>query len=346
LSTAQVAHHLTAYQNAAWLPNTYGSEYGWKTYPVTFQGHELRAHVQPAATPQNIRRVEWSPNHLRAWRKAAYWAAGGHNPELPVIDDHDLIVRMVLSGLTFKHIPECLYFYRVHGGNTVARDNALIQRLTQDVYDRNITALAERFACDGERRIPKPTKREPNRVSVSKGLKLIDLCGAIDTAPGYEPLDISLGPNLDKKWPLEDDSVGVIRAHDAIEHLKDPVHTMNEAYRVLAPGGFFMIRVPSTTGPMIRTPAMDGGDFHWVASAARGAFQDPTHVSFWNENSFWYYTKASHARYLAGLKARFQAIRLRTFYPDEFCQQYAIPYVEAHLIALKDGYEPMGIVEI
>jgi len=151
---------------------------------------------------------------------------------------------------------------------------------------------------------------------------------------------------LDERWPLEDNSVGVIRAHDAIEHLKDPVHVMNEAYRVLAPGGFFLIRVPSTTGPMIRTPAMDGGDFHWVASAGRGAFQDPTHVSFWNENSFWYYTKRSHARYLRGLKARFQAIRRRTFYPDDFHQQHAIPYVEAHLVALKDGYEPMGLVEI
>ena len=175
---------------------------------------------------------------------------------------------------------------------------------------------------------------------------MIDLCGAIDTQPGYEPLDISLGHNLDERWPLEDNSVGVIRAHDAIEHLKDPVHVMNEAYRVLAPGGFFLIRVPSTTGPMIRTPAMDGGDFHWVASAGRGAFQDPTHVSFWNENSFWYYTKRSHARYLRGLKARFQAIRRRTFYPDDFHQQHAIPYVEAHLVALKDGYEPMGLVEI
>ncbi len=350
LSADQNAQRLAdqeVYQSAAWLPNTYGAEYGWKTYPVTFQGHELQAHVQPPATPQNIRRVEWSPNHFRAWRKAAYWAVGGHNPELPVIDDHDLIVRMFLSGLTFKHVPECLYFYRVHGGNTVARDNALIQRLTQNVYDQNIYALAEKFARDGERRV-----KRAKSTTVSKGLKLIDLCGAIDTAPGYEPLDISLGHNLDKKWPLEDHSVGVIRAHDAIEHLRSPIHTLNEAYRVLAPGGFLLIRVPSTTGPMIRTPIQntcvegDGGEFHWVASAGRGAFQDPTHVSFWNENSFWYYTKSSFARYLKGMKARFQVIRLRTFYPDDFHQEHAIPYVEAHLVALKDGYEPMGIVEI
>ena len=331
--------HREAHKNARWIPNTYSSEYGWKTYPVTFQGHELRAHVQPPATPQNLRRVEWSPNHLRAWHKDAYWKVGGHNADLPVIDDHELIVRMFLAGLRFKHIPECLYFYRVHNGNTVARDNALIQRLTQDVYDQNITALAEKFARD-------------TLTADGYYLTKIDLCGAIDTAPGYQPLDLSLGHDLDQRWPLEDNSVGVIRAHDAIEHLKDPIHTMNEAYRVLAPGGFLLIRVPSTTGPMIRTPieetvvARDGGEFHWVASAGRGAFQDPTHVSFWNENSFWYYTKGSHARYLKGLRARFQAIRLRTYYPDDFHQEHAIPYVEAHLVALKEGYEPMGIVEI
>ncbi len=115
---------------------------------------------------------------------------------------------------------------------------------------------------------------------------------------------------------------------------------------MLAPGGFFLIRVPSTTGPMIRTPAMDGGDFHWVASAGRGAFQDPTHVSFWNENSFLYYTRSAQARYVPRITARFQVARLRTFYPDDHCAQNAIPYVEAHLIALKDGYSPMGLVEI
>jgi hypothetical protein len=45
---------------------------------------------------------------------------------------------------------------------------------------------------------------------------------------------------------------------------------MNELYRVLADHGVAEIIVPSTDGP--------------------GAFQDPTHRSFWNRNSFRYYT--------------------------------------------------------
>jgi SAM-dependent methyltransferase len=331
-------------QGGHWAPNLYDSSFGWEHYPVTFQGHELLAHKQPAATPQNLRLVDWSPNHLRAWRTAAYWAVGGHNPSYPVIDDHELIVRMYLSGLTFKHIEECLYFYRVHDKNTVATDNQRIRNFTQKVYDEYITPLAEKFTKSQSYvdRMPTVIGGDP----VVSPLRLIDLCGGIDTAPGYEPLDLSLGHDLNVTWPLEESSVGVIRAQDAIEHLKDPIHTMNEAHRVLAPGGFFLIRVPSTTGPIIRTPAMDGGEFHWVASAGRGAFQDPTHVSFWNENSFWYYTKATHARYLPAYTGRFQVARMRTFYPDDFSAQHAIPYVEAHLIALKEGYKPMGLVEI
>lgn len=75
--------------------------------------------------------------------------------------------------------------------------------------------------------------------------------------------------DLSKPWPFEDNSIDQIRAFDAIEHLPNKIHTMNEAYRCLKHDGVFEIMVPSTE--------------------AMGAFQDPTHVSFWNRNSFWYY---------------------------------------------------------
>lgn len=331
-----------------WASNVYRADCGWTNYPVTFQGHELLAQPNPPITPQNIRRVEWAPNHLRAWRASAYWKVGGHNPELPVIDDHELIVRCYLHGIVMRHIPKCLYFYRVHKEQTVTQKNALIQELTGQIYDKYIFELAEKFAdCSTQ---TKPGPYAP--------LRKIDLCGGIDTYKDYEPIDKTTGYDLDESWDpplweitrngtrsmpvpnpagLKDNSVGVIRAFDAIEHLKSPIHTMNEAYRVLAPGGFLFIQVPSTDG--------------------RGAFQDPTHVSFWNENSFWYYTRASHARYIPDFKGRFQLAKLRSYFPGDtldeegrlvpgFHRQNAIPYVEAHLIALKPGYEPMGEVLI
>jgi SAM-dependent methyltransferase len=83
----------------------------------------------------------------------------------------------------------------------------------------------------------------------------------------FPPADIIA--DLTKPWPWEDNSVEDIRAWDIIEHLADKNFTMNEAFRVLQPGGKFDIIVPTTDG--------------------RGAWQDPGHVSFWNRNSFFYY---------------------------------------------------------
>lgn len=84
--------------------------------------------------------------------------------------------------------------------------------------------------------------------------------------PADELVDLA-GP-----WPWETSSVAEIRAFDLIEHLPDPKHTMNEAWRVLVPGGRFDIEVPTTDG--------------------RGWAQDPGHICWppWNRNSFFYYT--------------------------------------------------------
>ncbi len=92
----------------------------------------------------------------------------------------------------------------------------------------------------------------------------------IQSMPG-----VNVVANLEEEWPWEDNSVHYIRAFDIFEHLHDPINTMNEAWRVLGHGGLLELWVPSTDG--------------------RGAFQDPTHVSFWNRNSLFYYSKKYYA---------------------------------------------------
>lgn len=81
--------------------------------------------------------------------------------------------------------------------------------------------------------------------------------------------------DLSKPWPWPDSSVEEIRAWDIIEHLPNPLDTMNEAFRVLVPGGRFDIQVPTTDG--------------------RGWAQDPGHICWppWNRNSFFYYTQGN-----------------------------------------------------
>jgi len=79
--------------------------------------------------------------------------------------------------------------------------------------------------------------------------------------------------DLSMHWPWPDSTVDFIVARDIIEHLPNKIQTMNEAWRVLKPRGIIRIEVPTTDGP--------------------GAFQDPTHVSFWHLNSFKYYERGN-----------------------------------------------------
>ena len=156
------------------------------------------------------------------------------------------------------------------------------------------------------------------------GKLAIDLGGRFGSPPGYLAVDQRDTPiiaDLNGTWPMADNSVGVVRAADVFEHLRDPIHTMKELYRVLAPGGYALIQVPSTDG--------------------RGAFQDPTHVSYWNENSFLYYTNAQWARYI-DMPVRFQAMRLLTTPADE----RGVCWTYAHLVSLKNGYRPPGEIKL
>lgn len=104
----------------------------------------------------------------------------------------------------------------------------------------------------------------------------VDLCCGLSKPEGYIGVDQFEGNNVDiiadlnGRFPFDDNSVDVVRAYDAIEHLKDRIHTMNEIWRICKPNAIVEISVPSTDG--------------------RGAFQDPTHVSFWNIHSFMYYS--------------------------------------------------------
>ena len=132
------------------------------------------------------------------------------------------------------------------------------------------------------------------------GMKLnLGCCDAL--LPGYVNVDIVPGPgvvvaDLREPWPWDTGSIGEVRAWDVIEHLPDRIRTMNELWRVLRPGGTAEIAVPTTDGT--------------------GAFQDPTHVSFWNRRSFLYFEAGNpyRERFAAhyGIEAKFRVLAERT----------------------------------
>ncbi|TAG03659.1 MAG: glycosyltransferase [Betaproteobacteria bacterium] len=307
---------------------TYNLEHGWTQYEVEIYGRKYLAMRSFPPTPDALVSIYYAPNHVRAWSREAYWRAGGHDPSFRVADDHDLITRTYLTGCGFHHIEKCLYLYRMHegGGNTYIQHNAEIVARTQQIGQRDIGAIVAQWCAQNN-------------------LPMLDLGGAHNRTPGYLAVDLDGGDvNCDIRFglPYADNSVGCIRAYDFLEHInhcpdstcthgnggksaKCVVGIMNECYRVLAPGGWMLTRTPSTDG--------------------RGAFQDPTHVSFWNPNSFWYYTRREQANFVRGIHCRFQGNRIWQDYPSEWHKAHNILYVYANLVALK-GQRVAGVCEI
>jgi len=256
----------------------YDARYGWTYRDFDYKGHPLDETISMAPTAASVSKIWGAPNHVRAFRRTLYDKIGGYDPTLPVTDDLDLMCRMFLE-TEFLHLNEPLYLYRVHGENTWLDPdvNKFIQTNTYALSDKYLPQMAEAW-----------TRRQ--------GLRCVELGGRMAASKGFETVDLQdadIVADLNERWPFEDNSIGVVRAFDIFEHLNDPIHTMRELYRVLAPGAYAFIQVPSTDG--------------------RGAFQDPTHVSFWNENSFLYYTHKYWNKYISpGCDVRFQPVRLFT----------------------------------
>ena len=270
----------------------YNPDYGWTHRMFEWQGKELFAMNSQPLYPGRLGYVWFAPDHVRAWRKSVYEQIGGHKFNLSVCDDLDLMHRLYMV-TKYKHIPRVLYIYRITENNTWKKKNKLVQSETESIYNQNIYKLAERFA-------------EIN------GLKKVDLCSGGNKPEGYTGIDKHSGDimhDLENGIPLPDNSCGVVRAHDALEHIKNQQLLMREIHRVLVPGGLLLSKTPSTDG--------------------RGAFQDPTHVSFWNQNSFWYWTRIQ-AKYIHNDKM-FRECKLSTEFPDQWCRDNNIPYVIAHL---------------
>ncbi len=137
--------------------------------------------------------------------------------------------------------------------------------------------------------------------------------GAADRAfPGFIGVDVAPPADqiadLAKTWPWPQSSVEEILAYDVCEHIGDisygdtefdfanrhrlgRIHFLNEAWRVLTPGGIMRLETPD-------------------ASRGVGYFQDPSHVSPYVLSTFKYFEHGAFARERLGdsygIKARFK----------------------------------------
>jgi len=148
----------------------------------------------------------------------------------------------------------------------------------------------------------------PVKINLGCGNKKLD---------GYTNIDIQERVNPDivcdvlKGLPYENNSVDEVRAWDFLEHIKigKTIGVIEEIWRVLKPGGKFESFTPD-------------------AEYGQGAFQDPTHVSFWVEDS-WLYFSVPVYRDLYDIKASFK-IEMRRINTDPMRRIFHI-----HVVAIK-----------
>jgi glycosyltransferase involved in cell wall biosynthesis len=302
---------------------------GWDYYRHRFENKDYLIPRSFEIGPRSLGEIFFAPNHVRAWVTESYWNAGGHDASIPIADDHDLLCRTYLAGINMVYIPKVLYFYRRHPDSHCLTDNVRVQEFQLANFNRYMHPLIFEWC-----------KREE--------LKMIDL-GGLHNCPreqGFEALDYRgrveypydfFDEKLDKV--LKDGSVGCFRAVDFLEHISpmngsanhNVVTFMNRIYQKLADRGWLISA----------TPAVSDRD----GKIGRGAFQDPTHVSFWSPNNFWYFTNREHAKYVPEISCRFQEVRIWVEYPDDWHRQVHIPYLFADVMAVKsDKLVPGGML--
>lgn len=254
---------------------------GWEYYE--FNGKPINRTFK--VTARSLCEIYWAPDHVRVWTRDAYVTAGGHDENMYVGDDHDLMIRTYLTGAEFIQIPYPLYNYYIHGSNTCVVDVNEVTLQQNSNRNKYLHQLIQEWC-----------KRE--------NLKNINF-------------------NFNNHGSLAANSVGCISVGDVLTTVPTGasiINLMNYFYKSLVPGGWLLINVPSTDG--------------------KGAFCDPTRVSFWNDLSFRYYTDKGAAACVSGLTCKFQQVVLETYFPSEWHKKNNVPYVRSDMSALKGQTQP------
>jgi glycosyltransferase involved in cell wall biosynthesis len=129
---------------------TYGDSwgFGYGSYREEWlNGRTYMVTNAPDINSKTIRHIVSVPNHIRAWTREAYQASGGHNPDVHVCDDYELVLRTFLT-TRMVHIQRfgyIQYFNNSSSGNTQWQRNTEIQRLVKYFRARYEAQIHERF---------------------------------------------------------------------------------------------------------------------------------------------------------------------------------------------------------
>lgn len=137
--------------NENWECQTYpeGFAFAYGKYKQEeYNGKMMSVADQHNINPITIRHIVGVPNHVRAWRRSTYFEIGGHNRNLTIADDYELIVRTFLKTVTCK-IPKLGYvqflYNNANGQNTHDMARADIQRRVRTIGYYYNEQIRDRF---------------------------------------------------------------------------------------------------------------------------------------------------------------------------------------------------------
>ena len=109
--------------------------------PLNGDQHDYQECICVPINPKTIRHIVGVPNHIRVWDKKFYDSIDGHNTDLRVVDDYELVVRSFLANGKFLHLDRLGYLQVFTGDNTTDKRRDEIQILVDSVlakYDEQI----------------------------------------------------------------------------------------------------------------------------------------------------------------------------------------------------------------
>jgi O-antigen biosynthesis protein len=127
-----------------------GWAFGYGSYTdVEYRGRRYKSGSPGNINSKTIRHITSMPNHIRAWRKSFYLSIGGHNKDLHVADDYEIMIRTFLKTRMIR-VPKLCYLQ--HIGNTAQlKRNKEIHRHVRSIrahYDRKIHERFLELGCE------------------------------------------------------------------------------------------------------------------------------------------------------------------------------------------------------
>jgi glycosyltransferase involved in cell wall biosynthesis len=210
------------------IASWYHGDWGWESYDFSVYGRRFVATRNFPLTPRNLCEIYFAPDHLRCWSRKAYEDVGGHNENLEVGDDHELIIRTYLGGHQFAHTGGVGYLYRFHRGNTVKSHQEKIQKQQDANRDKYTHKLIDEWLS-------------------RHGLAFLNL-------DSYYPFR-----GEDPQWPrVKADTYGCIRAYVNLQAI--PTARLTDffqfCYDALVPGGWLCLKFPTTDGAAAFVPGV------------------------------------------------------------------------------------------